>query len=63
MSLLLRFKTAFAIVVAVVGILVVFDILLTFHIGDFLFSYWFGVPAFFLAYLNAPWVSKYIPYK
>lgn len=63
MSIELRFKTAFAIVVIIVMALSIADMFLVIGFGDLLFSPWFAVPAFLVAWLFAPFVSQRLPFN
>lgn len=63
MPLDLRIKTSFALVTITVGILMIADIVSSLDLVDVLSSPWFAAPAFLVAYLVAPSVSKYMPFK
>jgi len=61
MPLLSRLKVSFAMVVLAIGVLVVLDMLVAWNIGHIIFSPWFVVPAYAIAYVLAPAVSKRFP--
>lgn len=63
MSTETRFKTAFATVVIVVMVLAIADMFLAISLQDILFSPWFAVPAFVVAWLFAPAISRHLPFK
>ena len=63
MSIELRLKTAFAILVIFVLALSIVDMFLAIGLGDLLFSPWFAVPAFLAAWLIAPVVSRRLPFN
>jgi hypothetical protein len=63
MSIELRFKTAFAIVVIFVMALSIVDMFVAIGFGDLLFSPWFAAPAFLVAWLIAPLVSRRLPFN
>lgn len=59
----LRIKTSFALVTILIGILMNADIVSSLDLVDVLFPPWFAAPAFVVAYLLAPSVSKKMPFK
>lgn len=63
MSHIERLKVAFLVSVIAVGVLMVADIILSLHIGDFIISPVFFIPALVVAYLAAPFIGKHIRYK
>ena len=58
-----RARFAFMLTVVIVGLVVVADIVLSFHLEDTLFMPYVVVPIFVVAYLLAPLLNKRIPYK
>ena len=63
MSTEVRFKTAFATVVIVVMALAIADMFLAIGLQDLLFSPWFAAPAFLVAWLFAPVISRRLPLR
>lgn len=51
---------AFLASVTIVGVFMVLDMVFAFGIGDFIFSEFFFVPLFVLAYLATPYVARRI---
>ena len=51
---------AFAMTTIVVGILMVLDMVVSFGAGQFMFSEFFVVPCFVLAYLVTPYIARRI---
>ncbi|CAN5187026.1 hypothetical protein BH11PSE11_BH11PSE11_19700 [soil metagenome] len=62
MNILYRAQIGFVTAVVVVGLLVIFDIIFSFDIGAFIFSYIFVGAVFLVSYVLAPKISRYLPY-
>jgi len=58
-----RLMYAFFLSVVLVGVSMVADMLLSLHIGDFIFSERFFVPALCISYLIAPHIARHIPWQ
>jgi hypothetical protein len=58
-----RLKFAFILTVIVAGILMIADMIFSFHIEGLVFAPVIIVPVFVVAYLCAPLIEKYIRYK
>lgn len=63
MEFFYRFKYAFGLLVLTVFICGITDMFLALDIGQLLFSPWFGIPVFAVAWLLAPWISSKIAFK
>jgi hypothetical protein len=60
MRFLSRMFYAFTMTAIVVGVLMVLDMIVSFGAGQFMFSEFFVVPCFVLAYLAAPYIARRI---
>ena len=60
MRFLNRVLYAFAITTVVVGTLMVLDMVVAFGAGQFMFSEFFVVPCFVIAYLVTPYIARRI---
>lgn len=60
MHFLNRVFYAFAVTTIVVGVLMVADMIVSFGAGQFMFSEYFVIPCFVLAYLVTPYIARRI---